>query len=168
MHEALSRGLFLVKECVDVVRLANDYDIYDPATGEIIMECREDHLGPIRTLLRATRFKRMTPFDIQARTRTGAQIVRITRGISIVLSRVSVRDENDELIGGFQQKFRLIGGAFDVLDVNDRPVCTLKGKWTGWETTGQAFSSTTQSILLLRARRLTHGYSASELEERLY
>jgi len=116
-----------------VFKTANNFDIYDPATGEIILECREDHLGPITRILRFTKYKRMTPFDIQIRTRSGAQVVRITRGVSIVLSKVSVLDENDELIGGFQQKLRLIGGAFDVLDVNDTPVCTLKGKWTGWE-----------------------------------
>jgi uncharacterized protein YxjI len=133
MHEILNKGLFLVKEHLGLFKVANNYDIYDPATGEIVMECREDHLGPITTLLRATRYKRMTPFDIEIRTRSGAQIVRVTRGISMVLSKVSVFDENDQLIGGFQQKLRVIGSAFDVLDVNDTPVCTLKGKWTGWK-----------------------------------
>lgn len=36
-------------------------------------------------------------------------------------------------VGGFKQKLLSIGGKFDVLDAMDQPVCTLKGKWTGWE-----------------------------------
>ena len=35
---------------------------------------------------------------------------------------IKVLDENDEVIGGFKQKFFSLGGAFSVLDVNDQPV----------------------------------------------
>ena len=132
MHEVLERNVFLVKEHVGMFKAANNFDIHDPQSGEIIMECREDRLGMITKLLRFTDYKRMTPFDIQVRTPDGSQVVRITRGISVFLSKVSVLDENDQLIGGFKQKFFTIGGAFNVLDANDNPICLLKGKWTGW------------------------------------
>ncbi len=49
------------------------------------------------------------------------------------LSKVVVRDENDEKIGGFKQKLFSIGGAFKVLGPDDQPLCELKGKWTGWD-----------------------------------
>ena len=133
MHEVVGKNLFLVKEHVGMFKAANNFDIHDPETGNIIMECREDHLGAITKLLRFTDYKRMTPFDIQVRTPDGSQIVRITRGISVFLSKVSVFDGNDQLIGGFQQKFFSVGGAFSVLDTQDNPICQLKGKWTGWD-----------------------------------
>ncbi len=132
MHEVLKRNVFLVKEHVGIFKAANNYDIYDPQTGDIIMECREDHLGMITKLLRFTDYKRMTPFDIQIRTPHGDPLVRITRGISVFLSKVQVLDEYDQVLGGFKQKFFSIGGAFNVLDANDNPICLLKGKWTGW------------------------------------
>ena len=132
MHEVLNRNIFLVKEHVGMFKAANNYDIHDPQTGDIIIECREDRLGFITKLLRFTDYKRMTPFDIQIRTPGGSQIVRITRGVSIFLSKVQVLDEHDQVIGGFKQKFFSIGGSFNVLDANDNPICTLKGKWTGW------------------------------------
>jgi uncharacterized protein YxjI len=132
MHEVLNRNLFLVKEHVGLFKAANNYDVYDPETGQIIMECREDHLGMITKMLRFSDWKRNTPFDIQVRTPQGQQIVRVKRGISIFLSKVSVLDENNTVIGGFKQKLFSIGGAFNVLDANDNPVCYLKGKWTGW------------------------------------
>jgi uncharacterized protein YxjI len=132
MHEALKRNVFLVKEHVGMFKAANNYDIHDPETGDIIMECREERLGLMTKLLRFTDYKRMTPFDIQIRTPDGHQIVRITRGISVFLSKVNVLDEQDQVIGGFKQKLFSIGGSFNVLDANDKPICLLKGKWSGW------------------------------------
>ena len=133
MHDALKRNVFLVKEHVGMFKAANNYDIHDPQTGDLIMECREEHLGFLTKLFRFTDYKRMTPFDIQIRTPDGQQLIRITRGISIFLSTVSVLDENDQIIGGFKQKFFSLGGAFNVLDADDQPVCVLQGKWTGWD-----------------------------------
>ena len=133
MHDALKRNVFLVKEHVGMFKAANNYDIHDPQTGDLIMECREERLGFLTKLFRFTDYKRMTPFDIQIRTPEGRQLIRITRGISIFLSTVSVLDENDQIIGGFKQKFFSLGGAFNVLDADDQPVCVLQGKWTGWD-----------------------------------
>ncbi len=133
MHQMLSRNVFLVKEHVGMFKAANNYDVYDPHTGRIIMECREDRLGILTKLLRFTDYKRMTPFDIQIRTPDGSQVVRITRGISVFLSKVKVLDEHDQVIGGFKQKLFSVGGAFDVLDDRDNSICKLKGKWTGWD-----------------------------------
>ena len=98
MHEALNRNLYLVKEHVGMFKAANNYDVYDPDTGEILLECREDHLGMITKMLRFSDYKRMTPFNIEIRTPSGDQIVRVSRGVSFFLSKVSVFDENDERI----------------------------------------------------------------------
>lgn len=116
-------------------KAANNYDIYDPQTGTIIMECREERLGIVTKLFRFTKFKQMTPFDIQIRTPDGSQVVRVTRGIAIgpFLGKMNVFDEHDQLIGGFKLKLSLAGGAFNMLDAADNPICELKGKWTGWD-----------------------------------
>jgi uncharacterized protein YxjI len=133
MHELLKRNVFLVKEHVGIFKAANNYDIYDPQTGEIIMECREDNLGFLTKIFRFTDYKRMTPFDIQIRTPDGRQVVRVNRGVSLLLSKVRVLDEHDRFIGGFKQKLFSIGGAFHVLNADDVPICELNGKWTGWD-----------------------------------
>ncbi len=133
MHELLNRNVFLVKEHVGVFKAANNFDIHDPATGEIIMLCREDNLGSVTKLLRFTDYKRMTPFDIKVTTPEGQQLVRITRGTTFIRSRVTVLDGRDQVVGGFNQKLMSIGGKFDVLDENDQVLCSLKGSWTGWD-----------------------------------
>lgn len=133
MHECLNNNLFLVKEHVAAFKAANNYDIHDPATGDIIMLCREPKLGLFTKLLRFTDYKRYTPFDVRITTPDGRQLVRVVRGVSFIRSHVSVFDHDDRHIGGFRQKLLSIGGAFDVLDNNDRVLCGLVGKWTGWD-----------------------------------
>jgi uncharacterized protein YxjI len=132
MDELLNRNLFLVKEHVGLFKAANNFDIHDPQTGEIILECREDKLGGLTKMLRFTDYKRMTAFHIEIRKPDGTVLISVKRGVSFFLSKVDVHDESGLRIGGFQQRFFSIGGKFDVLDASDAPLCTLKGKWTGW------------------------------------
>ena len=133
MHESVNRNVFLVKEHIGVFKAANNYDIYDPETGDVIMLCREENLGALTKFFRFTKYKRMTPFDIRITTPAGQQLVRVTRGLTFLRSKVTVLNGNDEVVGGFNQKLLAIGGAFDVLDQDDQIICSLKGKWTGWD-----------------------------------
>ncbi|MGH7663568.1 MAG: LURP-one-related/scramblase family protein [Gemmatimonadaceae bacterium] len=132
MNTVLDRNTFLVKEHVGLFKAANNFDIHDPESGQILMQCREDRLGIITKIFRFTDYKSMTPFEIEVRTPDGQPIVRVKRGFSLFLSRVRVYDGSGSLIGTFKQKLFSIGGKFEVLDASDRVVCTLKGKWTGW------------------------------------
>ena len=133
MHEVLNRNLFLVKEHVGMFKAASNYDVLDPETGAELLHCREERIGIFTKILRFTKYKRNTPFDVDVRTPSGEDVLSINRGISLFISNVNVLNENEQRIGGFKQKFFSIGGAFDVLGPNGDVMCTLKGKWTSWE-----------------------------------
>ncbi len=133
MHQLLKQNLFFIKEHVGMFKAANNFDIYNPDTQELIMTCREEQLGGFTKLLRFTDYKRMTPFHVEIKSASGEKVLTVKRGVSIFLSNVEVLDENDHLVGRFKQKFFSIGGKFDVLDASDNVVCTLKGKWTSWD-----------------------------------
>lgn len=133
MSDPLDRNLFLIKEHVGLLKASSNYDICDPETGDVILHCREPNLGMLTKLLRFTDYKRMTPFDVEITTPTGELLVQVSRGISLILSRVTVTDGAGQPLGGFKQKLFSIGGSFSVLNSQDEPVCDLKGKWTGWE-----------------------------------
>ena len=132
MDAILDRNLLLVKEHVGVLKAANEYDVFDPHTGERVLECREEKLGLLTRLLRFTDYKRNTPFEIELRRPDGATLLTVKRGIAIFLSKVEVLDGEQRRVGGFQQKLFSVGGRFDVQDAHGRTVCALKGKWTGW------------------------------------
>lgn len=133
MHPVLNHNLYLVKEKVGMFKAANNYDIFDPETGVEVIHCREERIGALTKMLRFTDWKTLTPFHIDLRTPSGEPILSVKRGVSLFLSKVDVLDEDDERIGGFKQKLFSIGGAFQVLGADDSELCTLKGKWTGWE-----------------------------------
>lgn len=114
-------------------KAANNFDIFNPETKELVMTCREDKLGFFTKLFRFTDYKRMTPFHVEIKTPDGAPVLSVKRGVSFFLSKVDVLDENNFLVGRFKQKFFTIGGKFDVLDSQDNVICTLKGKWTSWD-----------------------------------
>ncbi len=133
MNPILNKNLFFVKEHVGMFKASNSFDIYNPETQQIVLNCREENLGFFTKMLRFSDYKRMTPFNIEIKTPTGEKIITVRRGVSIFLSTVEVLDENDVVIGKFKQKFFSIGGKFEVLDANERSLCMLKGKWTSWD-----------------------------------
>jgi uncharacterized protein YxjI len=132
MNNIINKNTYIVKEHVGIFKAANNYDVYDPETGNIIMECREPNLGFFTKMLRFSDYKTMTPFDVQIRTPNGQRIIRIQRGISLFVSKVTVTDSEGNDIGYFQQKLFSIGGKFDLFDNQDNLVCQLKGNWVGW------------------------------------
>lgn len=133
MHPSLNKNLFFVKEHVKVFKAANSFDILDPDSKQVILNCREENLGFFTKLFRFTDYKRMTPFNMEIKTPEGLPVLTVRRGISLFLSEVEVLDERNQLIGKFKQKFFSIGGKFEVLDASERPLCMLKGKWTSWD-----------------------------------
>lgn len=133
MNPILNQNLFLVKEHVGMFKAANNYDIYDPETNQIIMNCRENNLGFFTKVFRFTDYKRMTPFDVEITTASGEKLITVRRGVAVFRSTVEVLDEKDRLVGTFKQKFFSFGGKFEILDKNERPCATLQGKWTGWD-----------------------------------
>jgi uncharacterized protein YxjI len=133
MHSYLNKNLFFVKEFVGMFKAANEFDIFDPETQEMIIQCREPKLGGFTKFLRFTDYKRMTPFELVVTAKDGQKLLTVKRGVAIFLSKVEVLDENDRLIGYFKQHFFSLGGAFTLYDANDRELCKLKGKWTGWD-----------------------------------
>ena len=133
MHPLLNQNLFFIKEHVGMFKAANNFDIYNPDTQELMMTCREEQLSFLTKLFRFTDYKRMTPFHIEIKSSLGEKILTVKRGVSIFLSTVEVFDGKDNLVGRFKQKFFSIGGKFDILDTNDSVICTLQGQWTSWD-----------------------------------
>jgi uncharacterized protein YxjI len=133
MHPTLNKNLFFVKEHVKIFKAANSFDILDPDSKQVVLQCREENLGFFTKMFRFTDYKRMTPFNMEIKSPEGQLILTVRRGISIFLSTVEVLDERNTVIGKFKQKFFSIGGKFEVLDASERPLCMLKGKWTSWD-----------------------------------
>lgn len=133
MNTVVNRNVFFIKEHVGAFKAANNYDILDPETQEIIMTCREPNLGFFAKMFRFTDYKTMTPFSIEIRDGKGDLVLEVKRGTTFWRSVVEVFDENGQVVGRFRQRMLSLGGKFDVQDANGIELCTLKGKWSGWD-----------------------------------
>ena len=135
MKENLQKNIFLFKEHLGMFKASNNYDVYDPKTKEIILHCREKNLNTVYKIVRMflTDFKRMTPFEIDIRGLNGKRIIKVKKGLSLILSKIEVFDENDKLIGLFKQKlFPNLGHNFEMFDEKENLVSMLKGNLIGW------------------------------------
>jgi uncharacterized protein YxjI len=86
-------------------------------------------------MLRFSKYRQSTPFDIDILTPEGEPILKVTRSFTFLVSKVDVFDGNGGFIGYFKQQFFSFGGAFDMYDSQDNHVCTVKGSWSSWEFT---------------------------------
>lgn len=133
MNPVLNRNLFFVKEKVGMFKAANSYDVLDPETKELILECREDNMGFFTKMLRFSDYKRMTPFEVNVKLPQGATVLTVRRGWTFFRSVVEVLDETGTVVGTFRQRMLSVGGKFDLLGPDGSLLCTLKGKWTSWD-----------------------------------
>jgi len=127
----LDRSLFLVRESTGILKASYDYDIIDPETEQMILQCREHNMGSFTKMLRFTDLRRTTPFDFTVTTADGETLMRVSRRIPVFSSRVRVVDSEDVPLGGFVLRPFSISGTFDVLDATGIRVCRLKGGVTG-------------------------------------
>src|SRR4029453_13606949 len=133
MHPVLQRNVYFVKEHVGFFKAANNYDILDPQTQQVILNCREERLGFFTKMFRFTNYKRLTPFEVIIRTPDGQPVLCVRRGIALFMSQVDVLDEREQRVGGFAQKFFSFTDKVTVLGENNQPLCVLKGNWTSWD-----------------------------------
>ena len=133
MDSILEKNLYLFKEHLGLIKAHNNYDIYDPESKEMILHCREKNLNFFYKIVRIffKDYKRMTPFEIEIKGLTGKKILKVKKGISFILSKIQVYDENDNIVGIFKQRLSFRAN-FDMLDKRENLVCKLKGNFIGW------------------------------------
>ena len=134
MKKLLQKNTFLFKEHINLLKASNNYDVYDPQTKEIILHCREKNLNPFYKIIRffIKELKSMTPFEIEISGLDGKKIIKVKKGLSLVLSKIYVSDENDKSIGYFKQKLFPIGNNFEMFDEKGNFVSKLNGSLIGW------------------------------------
>ena len=135
MNPILNRNSFFVKEQIGTWKAANSYDILNPDTNQLLMECREPNLGFFTKMFRFTKYKRSTPFDVEVNDSMGKRVFRIKRGVSFFRSSVEVYDEHESLVGKFRQRLLSLGGKFDLNNSEGQLLFTLEGKWSNFDYT---------------------------------
>ena len=134
MNPLLNENLFLIKQHIGMFKAANNFDIYNPETSEIIINCREDQLGFFTKMFRFSKYKAFTPFHVEIKSINGDPIFSLKRGASFFgFTPIPILNENNIQIGKLTRKFRLGGAKIDIVDNSNKVIATLSGNLIGWD-----------------------------------
>lgn len=119
----------LIQERLSLLKTADHYDIFDPVTGAQLGTAREQ-LGRFVKLLRIGLSRHILPTVvlIQESDRT-APVLTLRRGLSLLQSRVTVLDQDDQELGTIVRHRFSVGGRFTLLDPLKQIVAEVRGHW---------------------------------------
>lgn len=127
------RRAFFIREHVGLLKLKDTYDILDPETQAPLGTAKETTSGWI-VALRFLINKGMLPMSVSiyAQDRDDRPLLTLTRGFTLLRSKVWIVNATGERIGYFKSKLFSFGGGFLVYDMHDTKVADIKGDWKGW------------------------------------
>lgn len=132
----LNRNLFFVKDVVKAheAKTSDKFDVFDPRTGDVLLECREPDIGAVTKVTRflGGQYDEMAPFNLKACIpTTGEQVLRISRGgslISVGAAAIEFSDHKDQTICGMKKPFFSLGLAFRFFRSKKDTIFTMKVK----------------------------------------
>jgi uncharacterized protein YxjI len=128
----LTRRQFLVKERVSMMKLADTYDLFDPATGSAIGVARDEPAGWAKWL-RLLVSKQLLPTTVRVYESEGAPAsLTLTKAPALLRPTVVVLDASGRELGRLRSKLFSLGGGFWVHDPSGQPIAQVKGDWKGW------------------------------------
>lgn len=127
----LDRKTYVVKERLGLMKLVDTYDLLDPQTGQQIGIAKEEPPGFIK-YLRLFMNNKWFPTVVNVYEQEGGRpVLSIHRGVAIFRPKVHVKAAGREL-GYFKAKFISWGPSFNIFDMQDREIGSVKGDWKGW------------------------------------
>ena len=130
--KGLEGSLYLVKEHVGMFKAANNYDIYDPQSNMVVLECREPNLNLFTKIMRFTKYKYFTPFDFTLSSAKGELLLQVKKGWTLFGAKVDVFDGTGNSIGHLTRKIFTLKPRMDVFDQSGEAVGDLIGSFMGW------------------------------------
>lgn len=121
---------YFIDEKVNFLKFENEYKIYDNQAVQIGMV--KQKLSGGQKMLRLLLNKAMLPFHLEIQNHQGEVQSSIRRGWTFFMSKISVFDGNDTLIGTIQQKFKLFKPTFMIFDPNGIQIAEINGDWKAW------------------------------------
>lgn len=128
----LSLNSWLIKEHVGLLKLVDEYDILDPASGRKVGLARETP-SFLAKWLRLLIKKHLLPTVVSIfKEENSPAIFSIHRPVKFFRSKVYVRDNTGNPIGYFKSKLFSLGGGFYLYSNQNNQLAEVKGDWKGW------------------------------------
>lgn len=134
MNPILNQNLFIIKEPNGLLKMSNNYNVYDPNNNERIIEVKEINQNIFTKYFSFNKgHKQATPFEVIFNDKLNNQILKVKRGWVIFNSHIEVFDHDNQLVGTLIQKPMTIGGRYNIFDKENIKIGTLNIKWYSGE-----------------------------------
>jgi uncharacterized protein YxjI len=130
-YTLLQNNDFLIDEKVGMFKFENQYKIFNDEGHQLGRVQQRMSLG--QKFLRMIISPAALPFKIEIYDEKDAMILKVSRGWTFWMSKITIEDAQGMVLGYIKQKFKLFTPKFEVLDSQNMLLAELKGDWKAWD-----------------------------------
>lgn len=122
---------YFIDENVNYFKFGNTYKVYNEETEQV--GTIQQKVSGWHKFLRLFINKAMFPFTLEVHNIDNDLQVTIKRGWTFWMSKITVYDANQVLIGTIKQKFKLFKPTFIIINAKEEVIAKITGDWKAWD-----------------------------------
>ncbi len=131
MSDLFERNVLVVNQKFTLI--ANQYQILDENGAEIGFI--QEKMSGGKKALSLLVSKKIMPFELNILDTNQNVVATISRGVTLLLSKTSIKNANGEEIAKINQKFTMLKPKFEIVTPDGQLIATIQGDWTAWSFT---------------------------------
>ena len=124
---------FFIDEKVNFFKFENSYNVFNDK-GENVGAIKQK-LTTGQKALRLLLKKPMLPFLLEIRNANDELEASVSRGWTFWMSKIVIKDPQDNVIGTIKQKFKFFKPTFKIFDATETQIAEINGDWKAWNFT---------------------------------
>jgi uncharacterized protein YxjI len=121
---------YFIDEKVNFFKFENCYQIYNEKGQNIGVIKQKLTTG--QKILRLFLAKPMLPFLLEIKNSENKLQASVSRGWTFFMSKITIKNANDQVIGTIKQKFQLLKPKFVIYDAVENQIAEISGDWKAW------------------------------------
>ena len=121
---------YFIDQKVNFLKFESAYQVFNN-TGEKIGDIKQKLSGG-QKFLRVLLNKSMLPFRLEVKDINDKILSSINRGWTFFMSKITIKDADENEIGTIKQKFKLLKPKFEIYNTSHEHVATISGDWKAW------------------------------------
>lgn len=122
---------YFIDENINYFKFGNTYKVYNKEAEQVGII--QQKVSGWHKFLRLFLNKVMFPFNLEVYDMDDNLQVSIRRGWTFWMSKITIADANDELIGTIKQKFKLFKPTFIISNAAEENIAKITGDWKAWD-----------------------------------
>lgn len=121
---------YFIDEKVNFLKFENEYKVFNEQAQQIGSVNQKLKSG--EKILRLLFNKAMMPFMLEIRDTNEQLQARISRGWTFWMSKISIHNSDNQLIGTVHQKFAFFKPTFKIFNTHNVQIAEITGDWKAW------------------------------------